>query len=81
MRKAGSGTGPLREWAAPSYDPNTGRAAWSLGHGEATTIEGERIAPNRQMPRGQPGKGSPSLKEIDAQRCTDYTPVNKRPIG
>jgi hypothetical protein len=81
MRKAGSGTGPMREWAAPSYDPNTGRAASAYGDRQPVTIEGERISPNRQMPKGQPGKGSPSLKELDASRCTDYTPVNKRPLG
>ena len=50
MRKAGSGTGPMREWAAPSYDPNTGRAASAYGDRQPVTIEGERISPNRQMP-------------------------------
>jgi hypothetical protein len=81
MRKAGSGTGPLREWAAPSYDPNTGRAASAYGDGQPVTIEGEHIAPNRQMAKGIPGPGSGGWREIDAQRCTDTTPVNKRPLG
>lgn len=83
MKKAGEGGKgvPLRDWAYPSFDPNTGRAASAFGHGEPVTIEGEHIAPNRQMPKGQPGKGSPSLKELDASRCTNYTPVNKRPLG
>jgi hypothetical protein len=38
MRKAGSGTGPMREWAAPSYDPNTGRAASAYGDRQPVTL-------------------------------------------
>jgi hypothetical protein len=45
------------------------------------TIEGERITPNAQLPVGQPGPGSPSLKQIDASRCQNPTPVSKRNIG
>jgi hypothetical protein len=71
----------LRGWASPSYDPATGKEASKFGDGQSYSAEGMRISPNRQMPRGQPGKGSPSWKEIDANRCTDYTPVSKRPLG
>jgi hypothetical protein len=72
---------PLRDWACPSYDPGTGRAASSLGSGEPYSAEGEHINPSRQLPGGQPGKGSPSLKALDAQRTTVSTPVKSRPVG
>jgi hypothetical protein len=70
-----------RSFASPSYDPSTGRAASNFNDGAPTTIEGERISPNRQLAKGVPGPGTPSWDEIDKARCTDWTPVNKRPLG
>lgn len=59
---------PLRDWACPSYDPATGRAASSL-HGPAdVTIEGERIRPSAQIPSNDPGvHGALSFQERDAR--------------
>ena len=57
---------PLRDWACPSYDPATGRAASSL-HGPAdVTIEGERIRPSAQIPNKDPGvNGGMTWAEMD----------------
>jgi hypothetical protein len=72
---------PLRSWACPSYDPNTGKAASAfLPWGARTTIEGQEIAPNSQLARGQTAPGTPSLKELDQMR-TQGGSVKNRPYG
>ena len=35
----------LKNWSAPSYDPNTGRSASAFGDGGSSTMDGERINP------------------------------------
>jgi len=72
----------LKDWAMPSYSPDDGRAAKSSMPLQQTYgADGESWGVSAQMPAGQPGPGSPSLKEMDAARCTNATPVRKRPIG
>lgn len=71
----------LRQWASPSYDPATGKEASKLGGSGAYSAEGFRVSPSRQLPKGQPGKGSPSWSEIDKARCNLGTKVTDRPIG
>jgi hypothetical protein len=74
---------PCRGWASPSYDANTGMAASSLDNASTTgrTVEGERITPSRQMPKGRTRGDAPSFKELDAMRTQGGTPVSRRPIG
>jgi hypothetical protein len=61
-----SKTTPLRDWAAASYDPKTGRAASSLmPNGSSTTIEGEHIAPSAQLDHSSGRGGADSWKEFD----------------
>jgi hypothetical protein len=74
---------PLRDWASNSYDPRTGRAASSLmNEGAPVTIEGQRITPNKQMPRRDTsGGGAETWAEFDARNCQGGTPVKDRPIG
>jgi hypothetical protein len=73
---------PLRDWACPSYSPDDGRAAKSTeGIRSRYGADGENWTTSAQMARGTPGKGSPTLRELDAQRCQNRTPVNKRPVG
>jgi hypothetical protein len=52
---------PLRDWACPSYDPATGRAASSLHNPADVTIEGERIRPSAQLPH-DPGADGGGLE-------------------
>jgi hypothetical protein len=59
---------PLRDWACPSYDPATGRAASSLHNPADVTIEGERIRPSAQLPHDPGADGGFSWKQIDARR-------------
>jgi hypothetical protein len=74
---------PLRDWSTPSYSPDDGRAAKSSEQFSSGRYgaEGEAWSTNPQFPVGQPGKGSPSLKQLDAARTTNPTPVRKRPVG
>ena len=61
---------PLRDWACPSYDPRTGRAAPSSeGYKESVTIEGETIRPSAQIPDDPGVHGAPSFAERD-KRCS-----------
>lgn len=72
----------LRDWADASYSPDNGRAAKSsMPLEKSYGAVGERWSTNAQMAKGQPGKGSPTFKQIDAQRWQNKTPVSKRPIG
>jgi hypothetical protein len=74
---------PLRDWASRSYDPSNGRAASSLeGQNQGGySVDGQTCRPSAQLPAGQPGKGSPSWKQIDQNRCQGGTAVSKRPVG
>jgi hypothetical protein len=71
--------GPLRQWASPSYHPETGRAVRSslgpdganisieVDNGRSLSTQGSRqIA----AAHGTPGKGSPSWREVDQNRTT-----------
>lgn len=70
---------PLRDWSCPSYLAEDGRAAKSsMPLKSSYGADGETWTTSRQMPGGQAGPGSPSLKQIDAARCQDPTPVRKR---
>jgi hypothetical protein len=73
----------LRNWSTASYSAQDGRAAKSTEGPEKKSFDadGESWSVNAQMPKGQPGKGSPSWSEIDQQRCTDYTKIKDRPLG
>jgi len=72
----------LKDWSCPSYSADDGRAAKSSEELRSSYgADGETWSVSAQMPAGQPGKGSPSLKELDAARCTNATPVRKRPVG
>jgi hypothetical protein len=73
---------PLRQWAAPSYDPDTGRAAASSMEPQRSyNFDGEHCHPNAQAPRGQHPGNTPSFEELDRSRTTNPTPVRKRPLG
>jgi hypothetical protein len=64
-----------RQWAAPSYDPNTGRAASSLSpdQGGPSPVGAKVGRGNRQMPaHGFDGR--------DARSTTIPTPVRNRPF-
>lgn len=74
---------PLRCWSMGSYDPSNGRAASSLqAAGSNTTIEGQVIKPNPQLPRRDNAEGGgQTLAAFDARNTQNPTPVSKRPIG
>jgi hypothetical protein len=74
---------PLRDWASPSYDASTGKSASAFAEpGMAVTIEDMPIRPNGQLPRrDNAAPGTPSLAELDRNRCQGGTPVRSRPIG
>jgi hypothetical protein len=76
---------PLRNWSCPSYSASTGRAVNSSEalKGSYSAPAGSGIEPwsgNAQLPAGQPGKGSPTWKQIDANR-TQGGSVKNRPVG
>jgi hypothetical protein len=77
------GKGPMRQWSAPSYSPDDGRSVSSVDEqGSREHVwQNNHTTGNAQLPSGEPGKGSPSWKAIDAQRCQNATPVHRRRIG
>jgi hypothetical protein len=74
MRKAGSGTGPLREWAAPSYDPKSGRAAASSMEPQASySFDGQPCRPSRQINEVKKGgqNGAPGVNAMNKSGSAD----------
>jgi hypothetical protein len=65
---------PLRDWAAPSYDPKTGRAASSLGTGESASYDGLRCNPSSQRDAGRTAGegGAPGFAECDRARTQKH---------
>jgi hypothetical protein len=61
----------LRQWAAPSYDPDTGRAVSSVD--EHVWNNNDAVG-NAQFPDG-------GFKKLDAARTQNPTPVRNRKIG
>lgn len=60
----------LKNWSAPSYDPNTGRSASAFGDGGSSTMDGERINPSSQREAGRTAgqNGAPGFAECDMNR-------------
>ena len=65
--------GPMRQWAAPSYDPDTGRAVSSVDEqGSRDHIwQNNHATGNAQIPDG-------GFKKLDHQRSQNPTPVKDR---
>jgi hypothetical protein len=73
---------PLRDWSCPSYDPDTGRGASAfVTPGTSTTIEGQKIAPNTQMPRRDNASGGARTLAAQDEARTQGPPVKSRPYG
>lgn len=71
----------LRDWADPSYSPDSGRAAKSsMPVQKNYGADGEKWSVNAQLAKGQPAKNTPSWSEIDKNRCQGGD-VRKRPLG
>jgi hypothetical protein len=67
-----------RQWAAPSYDPNTGRSASSIDEQDSSQHiwSDNHASPNRQLPREDSGF------QARDKRCTQNSvPVRDRKIG
>jgi hypothetical protein len=64
-----------RQWAAPSYDPDTGRASSSLSpdQGGGSPVGAKVGRGNRQMP-------AHGFDGCDARRTQIATPVRNRPF-
>jgi hypothetical protein len=70
----GKGT-PMRQWAAPSYDPATGRSHSSVDEQSSRdhVSHGNHAKPAVQAPT--------AFHKLDKQRTQNPTPVRKRPLG
>jgi hypothetical protein len=68
----------LRQWTAPSYDPDSGRAASSVDPQDSKehVWAGNRAQPSRQLPREDSG-----FQARDRRCSQDKTPMHKRPLG
>jgi hypothetical protein len=64
-------------WAAPSYDPNTGRSASSVDEQGSSShvFSGNHSAPNRQLPK------ECGFQARDKRATQDPTPVRDRKLG
>jgi hypothetical protein len=53
-----------------------------MNEGAPVTIEGQRITPNKQLPRRDASAGgADSWAEFDARNTQGGTPVKDRPLG
>jgi hypothetical protein len=66
--------GPMREWAAPSYDPRSGRAAASSMEPRASySFDGQPCHPSRQISATlTPGQGgAPGISAMNKSGSAD----------